>query len=202
MNWTPLHREAPFRYLRTAIELATRGKRTEDVVIVEIGCMRQDFNHPIIQEPHDCPSKLDGHSTAHFAHSGARFYSVDINQTAVDLAKRKTAEYPNTQIYLMDGIMFLKNFNKKIDLLFLDAWDVDLHDSAVRHLEAFKTAESRVRDRGSVVMIDDCDVQIIDGKLAPTVIKYGGKGELVVPYAISIGFRVVMDGRCVVMVKA
>ncbi len=199
-NWTPLHREAPYRYIRAAIDLATHGKQIENVCIVEIGCMRQDFNHPILQEPADCPSKLDGHSTVHFAHTGAQFFSVDISDAAIALATKKTVQYPRTKLFKMDGLKFLRNFVKRIDLLFLDAWDVDLQDSADRHLDAFKYSQKNTNP-GTVVLIDDCDVQIIDGKLAPSILKYGGKGEKVVPYALSLGYRVVMDGRCVLMVK-
>jgi len=50
-------------------------------------------------------------------------------------------------------------------------------------------------------MIDDTDVQFIDNELRPTLIQYGGKGEMVVPHAINEGWDVVLSGRCTLLSK-
>lgn len=194
-EWTPLQREAPYQYLRTAIEMFNQRN---GIVIVEIGCMRQRFNHPINQEPVDCPSRLDGHSTAHFADSGAEFYSVDINKAAIQIAQECIAPNPKTRMFCMDGLKFLRNFTKRIDLLFLDAWDVDLLDCAEKHLEAYKIAKKNL-DENSLILIDDCDVSMVDRKLSPAVVPYGGKGELVVQEAMNDGWKVLKSGRCVLL---
>ena len=194
-EWTPLQREAPYKFIRNALKLF---QQNNGKIIVEIGCIRQRFNHPIEHEPVDCPSRLDGHSTVHWAHSGAEFYTVDICQKNIDLANEYVSGYPNTKCFCMDGIKFLKNFNKPIDLLFLDAWDVDLSDCAERHLEAYNVALPHMAPKG-LILIDDCDVSMVDGKLHPAVSIYGGKGEMVVPTAINNGYKVVLKGRCVLL---
>ena len=196
-QWNPTMRETPFEYLRFAVQ---ETKRRRGTVIVEIGCMRQRFNHPIEQEPIDCPSRCDGHSTAHFAASGLDVYSVDINRQAVIMTREYVKGYHKTHVIEYDGIKFLRMFSKKIDLLFLDAWDVDLINCAEKHLEAYNTAKKKLAET-ALIMIDDCDVDMIDGKLQPSLQNYGGKGRLVVPQAMNEGWKVVKKGRCVILSK-
>ncbi|MDD5272859.1 MAG: hypothetical protein PHU14_09095 [Methylovulum sp.] len=196
-QWNATMRETPFEYLRFAVQ---ETKRRSGAVIVEIGCMRQRFNHPIEQEPDTCPSRCDGHSTVHFAATGLEVYSVDINRQAVIMTREYVKDYQKTHIVEYDGIKFLKMFGKKIDLLFLDAWDVDLMNCAEKHLEAYSTAKKKLKD-STLIMIDDCDVDMIDGKLQPSILSYGGKGRLVVPQAINDGFKVIKKGRCVILSK-
>jgi hypothetical protein len=196
-NWDPTKRDAPFKFLRMAID---ELRRRNGKVIVEIGCMRQRFNHPIEVEPDTCPSRCDGHSTVHFASTGLEFFSVDVDKKALDLAAEYTKGRPKTHIVNKDGIAFLKQFGHQIDLLFLDAWDVDRSDCAEKHLEAYNVIKKRLPPR-ALLMIDDCDVDMIDGKLQPAILNYGGKGELVVPQALNEGWKVMAKGRCVVLSK-
>ena len=198
MSWTPLDREAPFRYIRRAIELFQERKGN---TIVEIGTIRQRFNHPIEEEPEDCPSRLDGHATMHYANvPGASFWSCDIDAKALRLAREYTAGMGHVTIVGQDGIKFLRNFPVFIDLLSLDFVDVDLPNCAMAHMEAYKVAKPKLRKR-TVVIIDDCDVSFIDGKLQPAVEEFGGKGSMVVPRMIKDGWKVVDKGRCVILVR-
>lgn len=197
MSWCPLDREPPFRYIRRAIELfEERNGQT----IVEIGTIRQRFSHDINVEPENCPSRLDGHSLMHYASTGAKLWSCDIDPTALKLAREYTAGMDNVNIVDRDGIKFLKNFHLRIDLLSLDSWDVDLPNSAQEHLRAFKTAKRRLHDN-SVVLIDDTDVSYVDGRLKPSISEYGGKGFLLVPHMKKNGWRVVESGRCAILVR-
>ena len=50
-----------------------------------------------------------------------------------------TRTYRNLHVYTADGIWFLNKFDRTIDLLYLDAWDVEL-DFAQKHLEAYRAA--------------------------------------------------------------
>ena len=81
-----------------------------------------------------------------------------------------------------DGIDFLKNFPKKIDLLYLDAWDVAPGFYAENHLQAYLHAKDKLHEK-SLILIDDTDVD------------EGGKGKWVVPKAIEDGYRVIFNGR-------
>jgi hypothetical protein len=195
MSWTPYDRDKPKPFIEKAIELFTqRGGK----VILEIGNMRMRLNHPIEENHHKCC--CDGHSSVFFARTGCEFYSVDNDYWACEITKEYTKDWPKTRVLCKDGIKFLKNFGKKLDLLFLDGWDVDHPDTAQLHLEAFKIA-SRVLHEKSIVLIDDTDVDFIDNELRPTKELYGGKGRLVVPTAMNEGWKVIMEGRCTLLSK-
>jgi len=197
MSWTPLDREPPFAYIREAIRLFNeRGGK----IIIEIGCMRQRFDHPIEVEPEDCPTRLDGHSTVHYAATDAIFFSCDINPQAVELAKEYTQSRKNTRILQKDGIKFLRNFGKKIDLLSLDFIDVGQPGCAEKHLEAYNACK-RVLHEKTVVIIDDCDCDFINGKLQPINSGFGGKGRLLLPKMLKDNWKVHREGRCVILIK-
>ena len=197
MSWTPYDRERPLKGLLKAIELMEKNGGN---IIVEIGCMRMKFTH----DPHiDCPECLaccDGHSTAVFAKTGHTLYSVDIDSNAINLAKNTIEEYKNANVIFNDGIQFIKNFTLKIDLLFADAWDVGLNNCAENHLKLYQVAIPKL-SKSAVVVIDDCDVDITDGQLHLTKLKYGGKGRLIVPAMIKDGWNVVNTGRVVILTR-
>jgi hypothetical protein len=86
-----------------------------------------------------------------------------------------------------------------IDLLFLDAWDVNLEGSAERHLEAFKAAEQNLHEQ-SLVLIDDTDVDLVEDILV-FADGVSGKGKLVIPYAVNRGWKVVFSGRQTLLSK-
>jgi len=198
MSWSPLDRSAPHEFIKEAIRLF---KERKGKVIVEIGCIRQRFSHSLDTEPIDCPSRLDGHSTALFAETGARFYTCDIDPKAIGLAKEYVGELHNVTILQKDGLKFLKTFGQKIDLLALDAFDVDQPGSAQNHLRCYQIAKRRLH-KDSIVWIDDTDVDFINGKLQPSPKgEYGGKGRLLVPLMIKEGWKVHRSGRCTILIK-
>lgn len=162
--------------------------------IVEIGGMRGSLEHDINNFSYPCCT--DGHSSIIFAATGKDFYSVEISKQNVEIIKESCKNYPNAKILNMDGILFLNDLlsNFKLDLLFLDAWDVNLSDCAEKHLEAFKSAERCLHDN-SLVLIDDTDVDIVDGVFVEKQGEWGGKGRLLIPYAITKGWHVVFTGR-------
>jgi hypothetical protein len=97
----------------------------------------------------------------------------------------------NLHIHIpQDGIDFLKNFNKKSDLLFLDGWDVGTDSFAEKHLEAFMVAKDKLSDI-HLISIDDTD---FDTDL-------GGKDKLLTPYLLENGYVKVLWGRQTVYVK-
>ena len=195
MAWTPYDRDKPKKFIEKAVELFTQRKGK---VIIEIGNMRMRMKHPIEEDTHECC--CDGHSSVFFARTGQEFYSIDNNHNACDITTEYVKDWPKTRVLCKDGLKFLRNFGKKIDLLFLDGLDVDQEGCAQWHLECYKIA-NRVLKRNSLLMIDDTDVQFIDNELRPTLIPYGGKGELVVPHAINEGWDVVLSGRCTLLSK-
>ena len=191
-------RDTPQSYIRKALEqFKANGGKT----IVELGCMRQPMNHPPLECTDDCGSRCDGHSTAIFDSVGVILNSADISQAACDCAKLHTFS-PRTTIWCMDAIKYLKTSPAKIDLLYLDAWDVDLDDCAEKHLEAYEAAKEMLHDK-SIVLIDDTDVVWDGGEFHPVFgeTTHAGKGRLVVPAMIKDGWEVKFTGRQTMLVR-
>lgn len=184
-------RQRPYPYIQQAIQMTLSLGGSQ---VLEIGASRQPFNHPISEYHHPCCN--DGHSTALFAASGLNLDSVDVNQnvvaTATDILKKFAVGM--CSVSLCDGIDYLNRYDKRIDLMFLDAWDVDVPMSAERHLDAYMLAKKNM-GLHSLILIDDTDVDYVGGELVLAHKMPGGKGRLVVPQALEDGFKVVFMER-------
>lgn len=177
-------RGKPKKYLEAAIELfsAMSGK-----TIVEIGCMRQPMNHPVSEMRKCCN---DGHSTYFWCMTGERVFSVDIDFKAVRIARKSIREFKNGKVLWGDGLKFLKKFKGKIDLLFLDAWDVVPGcQYAENHLLAYLAAKDKLSDR-NIIVIDDTDIG------------NGGKGRLLLPVLVAEGYDILVRGRQTIALKS
>ena len=184
-------RDMPYAYLRKAIE--ELQVRCDNKTIVEIGSMRSPCNHDLDKET--CDACSDGHSTAMFARTNFHFITIDINPESVRCAREAVKGYPMSYSLQADGIEWLQtNMPNSIDLLFLDAWDLDLPESAEKHLEAFKAAERLLNDK-SLVLVDDTDLDRINGEYFQTLQTVGGKGALLAPYMQEKGWHIVFNGR-------
>lgn len=129
----------------------------------------------------------DGHSTKHWIKYFEEVYSVDIDKRATELTMQATNNPKNLFCITEDGISFLKRFNKKIDLLYLDGWDVIAGtDYMEKHLEAFKSAEDKLH-KNSIIVIDDMEDE------------NNGKGALVLPYALNKGWKYDKVGKQIVL---
>ena len=171
-------RDAPRDYLHKAVALLGDGE--EPSTIVELGSMRSPLSHSIGEIRPCCG---DGHSTYLLGESGHRIFSIDINPAATAVARASCAALPNVRAVTGDGIEFLRNFDGKIDLLFLDAWDViEGTPYAEKHAEAFEAARDKLAPR-HFVLIDDTDIAS------------GGKGRILVPMLQELGYEKVFDGR-------
>jgi hypothetical protein len=176
-------RGKPKKYLEAAIELFSvmSGK-----TIVEIGCMRQPMTHPL-SEMHKCCN--DGHSTYFWCTTGAQVFSVDIDLKAVRIARKSIREFKNGKVLWGDGLKFLKKFRGKIDLLFLDAWDVIPECKyAENHLLAYLVAKDKLSDR-NIIAIDDTDIG------------NGGKGRLLLPVLKADEYEILVSGRQTIALK-
>jgi len=124
-------------------------------------------------------------------------YSVDINLDRV----RDTQQLVSgkTQVVCSDSVLFLNNFKKKIDLAYLDSFDVDWNNQKLskdHHLEEFKQISDLFKIN-SLLLIDDTPknylwidlkktnknyqkiINIIKGS------KFNGKGAYIYPYLID-----------------
>jgi len=198
-------RDFPKKFIKKTIKLFNErnGK-----VIVEIGSMRVPLKHNLENE--QCPFCEDGHSTLLWAECKASVFSVDINEYNIDVATKACKKYNNVKVVKEDGIVFLKKFNQKIDLLFLDAWDViEGTDYAEKHLEAYYCAKDKLHDK-SLILIDDTDVY--SNKIGEMILikdlpqekregSYFGKGKLLIPQLLNDGFKIIFSGRQTLLSK-
>lgn len=160
-------RERPAEYLAAAAALLVRRRGTH---IVEIGSIRKD---PV--------DELEGASTLVWGATGLRVDSVDIDPDATRITSGLCANYPNVAAINRDGIAYLRQREAPIDLLYLDGWDTFLGDSPHKHLEAFEAALPNL-SVNPIVVIDDTDID-------------NSKGLLVIPYARSLGYIILWEGR-------
>lgn len=173
-------REFPRRYIEQALRLL--GSPPPVRTIVELGSLRHLLTHTLdIDVQAECC--LYGHSTVHWARSGHRVFSVDIDVAASELTQVICEDHDNVIVVTDDGIEFLATFAEEIDLLYLDAWDLVLGtDFAEKHLEAFETAQSKLAYR-HLILIDDTDLH------------HGGKGQLLLPRLDELGYECITAGR-------
>jgi hypothetical protein len=149
--------------------------------VVEIGSMRLPLLHRLDEFDPACCN--DGHSTLHWAETGAEVVSIDIDPACAAVLAPFAQAYPNLTVLTGDGLEFLRGLRKQIDVLYLDAWDVvEGTDYAERHVDAYQLAKPHLNPR-CVVQIDDTDIL------------NGGKGRLLIPRLIRDGFDLITWGR-------
>lgn len=187
-------RKKPFPFLKSALDIFCKinGK-----VIVEVGTMRVLPEHNIDDyTSNDCC--MEGHSSIIFAQNCKEFHTVDIDQPTSRLTYnflKKSNIKNNWNVYNGDGITFLQKFENKIDLLFLDAWDIGTPQYAEKHLEAYLAAKSKLNDK-HIILIDDTDINFTPEKgLHNDEESMGGKGAALVPHLLTNGYKVQFKGR-------
>jgi predicted O-methyltransferase YrrM len=159
--------------------------------------MRQSCDHDLDIYNHDCCN--DGHSSLLLARGAGEFHTVDINSSNSNLTTdqlKKFGFYNKSTVYNGDGLILLKQFKKPIDLLYLDAWDVELPLHAEKHLEAFELGESKLA-ANAVILIDDTDVGYSEERgYHNDEESLGGKGRLLIPYLLSkTNYEMIFKGR-------
>lgn len=138
----------------------------------------------------------DGGSTIIFSHwaskNGAHLFTVDNSQEAIENARISTQKYGNNvQFFCCDSIEFLRQFNQKIDFLYLDSFDYDFNNpnpSQAHHLNEAMAAYHKLHEK-SIVMVDDCDL--------PS----GGKGKLLIEFLLKKGWTVIYKGYQTILVQ-
>lgn len=171
-EWLPRlkHRGQTFR---KALELLEQ--RSAPYTICETGCMRC--------EPTEEAARNDGSSTLLWdafirCHSG-KVYSCEIDQDACEMAASHVSDA--CTFLIGDSVRRLRNIEDKLDLLYLDSFDLSWmnpHPSALHHIQEMTSASALLRP-GSLVLIDDCGPD-------------GGKGLYVANWLHRIGATPIM----------
>ena len=111
----------------------------------------------------------DGMSTlmfSEFAHFiKGELHSCDISEESINNAKDFTKGYnDNVNFYIKDSIIFLKEFHKKIDLLYLDSFDGHNVELASKHqFNEAKAVIDKLKD-SSLILLDDKGAKTIYSK--------------------------------------
>lgn len=163
-----------FSTMYGALKLLNENKKT-DAVIVEIGTMR-DVN------------RGGGHSTYKFGEYCSRFgsqlYTVDILEAAIEHSVSKTTNFqPWINYVTSDSTKFLKQFDKKIDLLYLDGFDStpgEERAASKKQLQEIKAALPKLAEK-CVIILDDTDLP------------KGGKAGLSSKFLVKNGFKLVIN---------
>ena len=119
-------------------------------VIIETGCAREENSFD-----------SNGMSTLIFdeyvKNNGGEFYSVDIDPTNTNFARSRTDV---ARITTGDSVKFLFEFNeqnKKVDLLYLDSFDIDPnnpHPSSLHHILELAAIRPSLKE-GTMICVDD-----------------------------------------------
>ena len=172
---------------RSGFELLyDKVKNTKNPLIVETGCTRQPDNW-----------FGDGQSTQVFnamceLHEGT-LNSVDIDDKAAGFAR--TLVGPRAHIYCGDSITWLQEaetlfgkIGRKIDVLYLDSYDLDKYNwapSALHHIYELLSIKNALQP-GSLVAVDD-NLLMDDGN-------YAGKGMFVENWMARAGKQQIHKG--------
>ena len=165
----------------TSKEIIKLLNEKKNVIIVETGTIRQENNW-----------QYDGQSTliwdAYVQHNGGRVFSVDIDEKAVELARKSVSN--KTAVYCGDSIKFLRYFpfKSEIDLLYLDTVDAHLPEAGKHHLFEFIQVWSSLKP-GCIIVIDDV--------LKPNI----GKHVLIAHFMQEMGYQPALLGYQIAWVK-
>lgn len=190
-------RQRPKLFIDKALDIFYKKKQIEQYAydILEIGCMRGDLVHHVDITTYECCN--DGHSSFLFARTGWNVFSVDINQDHINRAKGACRNFPNIMFKCEDALQTALDFKGTIGLLFLDAWDLDVGDSAQNHLRFFKTIACGLENK-PLILIDDTDLTYDCRKKEyfEDDACLSGKGKLLIPELIKKHrYEVVFKGR-------
>lgn len=152
----------------------------EPIIIVETGCIRN-----VTEE-----SKFgDGWSTLNWEYyakkTNSKVYVVDINEGHLKQSKIIVQPSEYVEYFKDDSVHFLQNFDKKIDLLFVDSYDYCGDEENIRKchnhsLNEIIAAWDKLKEH-CFILIDDVFSNIT----------WDGKGKLSIPYLLKNGFEVV-----------
>lgn len=134
-----------------------------------------------------------GYSTALFGRycqlTNGSLTSFDLDPNNVKFAQQYCRQFGNAvKVICCKGSDGIKDYDSKIDVLYLDSLDTNSSGHQECNLEEFKEAESKLHD-SSIVVIDD----------TPSLDK--GKGGLTVKYMLEKGYKMLYAGYQVVLSK-
>jgi hypothetical protein len=185
----------------------------ENPIIVELGTSRsfvcgrfEGCNSDNIKywEPNN-PEKWDwsaGSFTKVFSnlYPNSIFHTIDLEKRHIERCKIMNNNMRNINYHVSSSENFLNNFNKKIDLLYLDTGDMTpIEFTAQLHLrEAKIIVEKKLLSDDGIILIDD--VKSVVPKQHGEI-SHLGKAKYSIPYFLNNGFKIVMDEYQTILIK-
>jgi len=157
------------------------------------GCNLDDIKY---WEPNN-PSKWDwsaGCFTKVFSNlfPNSEFHTVDLAESHINRCKHMNSNMTNINYHVVSSETFLNNFNKKIDLLYLDTGDMTpIEFTAQLHLrEAKIIVERNLLSDNGIILIDDVKsvVPKTFGEQSDL-----GKAKYSIPYFLENGYKIIMS---------
>lgn len=167
-------------------------KTRDEICIVELGTSRSFKSWGISSDladwhPHNPEmwAWSDGCFTKLFADNLSdkklSIYTIDPCSQAIKVVKIMIGDNPSIQIIQMESTDFLRKFNGKIDLLYMDhlesgelACEVHLRDAKI-------VIERQLMKNNGIILIDDCPSS-----------SGIGKGKLSIPYLLENGYKTLL----------
>lgn len=129
-------------------------------------------------------------------------HTVDICEAHINRSKVISEKHKDIISYhVSDSVSFIKSFNKKADLIYLDTGDMTpIEPTALHQLrEAQAIVESGILSENGILLIDDVR------NAAPIVLcnekDLHGKAKYSIPYLTANGFEIIMDEYQVLLKK-
>jgi FkbM family methyltransferase len=205
----PLSRYYSFKYCLDYLN------KFKNVIIVELGTSRSYVDGRFVGcnsddkkywEPNDM-TKWDwsaGCFTRVFADligNQGIINTVDMAKGHIERCKFMNKEFNNIKYFISSSEEFLKSYNGKIDLLYMDTGDMTPIEP---------TIDLQLREAKIIVernLISDNGLILIDDIRNPTSLMNGnkselGKGQLAIPYLLKNGFKIVFDEYQVILVRS
>jgi len=200
---TPLFRYDTFKKAFSII------KEIENGVIVELGTARSYVHGGLVGCNSDnmsywtpnAPENWDWGAgvfllmaSEEFKNNRISIHTVDIEERHISRAKVMTDKYKDRITYHVDdSVNFLKNFDKKIDLLYVDTGDMTPIETTAMHQlnEAKVIIERKLISDGGCILIDDVrnPTPIINAGEKSLL----GKAKYSIPYLLENNFKIIMD---------
>ena len=128
-------------------------------IIVETGTSRGKRKYFFFNKP----NWKDGMSTLIFAdyakNINGKLYSCDLDSFSISSAKKFTKSFSDYVIFInCDSLLFLKNFNQKIDFLYLDSLDGQFEGASKHQLKEVEIALAKL-NKNALILLDDKGVK-------------------------------------------
>ncbi len=142
-----------------------------------------------------------GMAAESLSHLNPTIHTIDIARTHINRCKHMTRSFSHLiKYHVTSSVVFLKNHQGKIDLLYIDTGDMwPIEPTAQLQLQEAKVIVNRdLLSKNGIILIDDVKNQ--------TPQKFGdtsklGKAKYSIPYFLDHGFEIVMDEYQVILRK-